>query len=130
MALVQCPECKKDISSTSAACPHCGFIGEPGSANYERHQLQQFQQLHQAQAARGAVSVAELAKLQRFGFPAFLSFFIPGLGQLVKGDIFRGIAFFFIAWLGVALIFAVPGLGFFIAAGFWVWNIWDAYTPG
>lgn len=24
MALTNCPECKKEISSTAAACPHCG----------------------------------------------------------------------------------------------------------
>jgi hypothetical protein len=25
MALVECPECKKEVSSEAAACPHCGF---------------------------------------------------------------------------------------------------------
>lgn len=25
MALFQCPECRKDVSSTAAGCPHCGY---------------------------------------------------------------------------------------------------------
>ncbi len=25
MALIQCPECQKQISEQAAACPHCGF---------------------------------------------------------------------------------------------------------
>ena len=25
MALMKCPECKKDMSDTLNACPHCGF---------------------------------------------------------------------------------------------------------
>ncbi|RYF51065.1 MAG: zinc ribbon domain-containing protein [Cytophagaceae bacterium] len=25
MALVLCPECKKEVSDTAKACPHCGF---------------------------------------------------------------------------------------------------------
>jgi hypothetical protein len=26
MALINCPECKKEISDKAASCPHCGFI--------------------------------------------------------------------------------------------------------
>lgn len=29
MALTLCPECKKEISSTAEACPHCGFTLKP-----------------------------------------------------------------------------------------------------
>jgi predicted amidophosphoribosyltransferase len=25
MALKQCPECKKEVSSTAELCPHCGY---------------------------------------------------------------------------------------------------------
>jgi hypothetical protein len=31
MALINCPECKKEVSDTLAACPHCGFqLKKPG----------------------------------------------------------------------------------------------------
>jgi len=43
------------------------------------------------------------------GVPAVLSFFIPGLGQLYKGDILPFLFFFFITPLGYAF-FAIPGL--------------------
>jgi len=26
MALIKCPECKKEISTTAEACPHCGAL--------------------------------------------------------------------------------------------------------
>jgi endogenous inhibitor of DNA gyrase (YacG/DUF329 family) len=26
MALVKCPECGKDVSTTAKKCPHCGFV--------------------------------------------------------------------------------------------------------
>jgi len=26
MALVKCPECGKDVSTTAMKCPHCGFV--------------------------------------------------------------------------------------------------------
>ena len=25
MALIECPECKKEISDSAASCPHCGY---------------------------------------------------------------------------------------------------------
>jgi hypothetical protein len=29
MALIQCPECGKDVSDTADTCPHCGFLLKP-----------------------------------------------------------------------------------------------------
>ena len=26
MALINCPECKKEISDTARKCPHCGYV--------------------------------------------------------------------------------------------------------
>ena len=61
---------------------------------------------------------------QTYGFAALLSFFIPGLGQLIKGEIFKalgiwiigGIVGFLLAWTII-----VPIL-------IWLWNIYDAYN--
>lgn len=35
MALIECPECKREISSEATFCPHCGF---PLKKNTEAHQ--------------------------------------------------------------------------------------------
>jgi hypothetical protein len=32
MALIACPECKREISDKAAACPHCGFDRKPKPA--------------------------------------------------------------------------------------------------
>jgi hypothetical protein len=34
MALVKCRECGKDVSSTAAACPHCGAPRKPAAKQY------------------------------------------------------------------------------------------------
>jgi hypothetical protein len=34
MALVPCPECKREVSSAASACPHCGFPAAPRPACY------------------------------------------------------------------------------------------------
>ena len=41
--------------------------------------------------------------------PALLSFFIPGLGQLVKGQVFGGIIWFIVVAIGYAAL-VIPGL--------------------
>ena len=56
----------------------------------------------------------------KYGLPALLSFFIPGLGQIVKGQVLKGIAFFFGTLIGFTLI--IPGIII------WIWNISDAYN--
>jgi TM2 domain-containing membrane protein YozV len=63
------------------------------------------------QAAPGRTIVINHPPIQRWspGLAAVLSFFVPGLGQLYKGQILNGIAWFFMVGLGyVALI--LPGL--------------------
>jgi TM2 domain-containing membrane protein YozV len=56
-----------------------------------------------------------------YGLPALLSFFIPGLGQLIKGQVGKGILFFFGTILGLAF-FVIPGVII------WIWQIADAYN--
>jgi hypothetical protein len=63
------------------------------------------------QAAPGRTIVINHPPIQRWspGLAAVLSFFLPGLGQLYKGQILNGIVWFFMVGLGyVALI--LPGL--------------------
>lgn len=63
----------------------------------------------------------DISTTQKHGVPAILSFFVPGLGQLVKGQIGRGVLIFFLTLFGFAL-FAIPGLIIHI------WQIVDAYN--
>ncbi|SIT94032.1 hypothetical protein [Pontibacter indicus] len=60
---------------------------------------------------------------QTHSFPALISFFIPGLGQLIKGHlkgifiwVFGGILTFFFWWT-----FIIPFI-------LWAWNVYDAYN--
>jgi TM2 domain-containing membrane protein YozV len=57
---------------------------------------------------------------QKHGVPALLSFFIPGLGQIIKGQVGKGILIFFSVSLGMLLV--VPGIII------WIWQIADAYN--
>ncbi|RSK48507.1 hypothetical protein [Hymenobacter rigui] len=59
-----------------------------------------------------------------YGLPALLSIFVPGLGQLIKGQILKAF-----------LIWAVGGvIGFLLAWTIvvpfviWAWNVYDAYN--
>jgi TM2 domain-containing membrane protein YozV len=74
---------------------------------------------------------AEVARVlarrdQRHGVPALLSFFIPGLGQLIKGDFLLG----FLVWvaMGIAAISCFIYVGMVLLPIFWVVQIYDAYT--
>jgi TM2 domain-containing membrane protein YozV len=58
---------------------------------------------------------------QSHGVPAILSFFIPGLGQLVKGQVGKGVLIFIGFIIGLAM-FVLPGVII------WIWQIVDAYN--
>lgn len=62
---------------------------------------------------------------QKHGIPALLSFFIPGLGQIVKKEVGKGVVIFIGFVVGI-FILVLPGL--FI----WIWQLVDAYNfqPG
>jgi len=66
-------------------------------------------------------SVASQNVSQTHGLPALLSFFIPGLGQMVKGQVGKGIVILIITIIGYFMLF-VPGLIIHI------WQIADAYN--
>lgn len=63
---------------------------------------------------------------KRYGVPAILSFFIPGLGQVVKGQFWKGVGMFIGAAIAGAL--TVVGIGLILYPLVWVWSIYDAYT--
>lgn len=59
------------------------------------------------------------------GFAALLSFFVPGLGQLYKGQFFNGVVWFFMVMFGYAAL-VIPGLilHFFCVLGALSGNPW------
>jgi TM2 domain-containing membrane protein YozV len=60
------------------------------------------------------------------GVPALFSFFIPGLGQLVKGHVSKAVGIW--AALLVSAFMSVIGIGFLIGFVVWIAQIYDAYN--
>jgi TM2 domain-containing membrane protein YozV len=75
-----CKGCGRAIHRTAAICPHCGF---------------------------GSVVVLGQPTWNP-GVAAVLSFFIPGLGQIYKGQILNGLVWFFCVAVGYVCLI-IPG---------------------
>ena len=88
---------------------------------------QQAEYVPAAPAGAGQVVVINQPPIQRWspGLAAVLSFFVPGLGQLYKGQILNGIVWFVFVFLGYLALF-VPGvvLHFFCVLGALSGNPW------
>ncbi|WP_342304779.1 hypothetical protein [Methanolobus sp. ZRKC5] len=63
---------------------------------------------------------------QKHGIPALLSFFIPGLGQIIKGELFKAIGIWVV--LVICLILQFILIGYLLGAIVWIWQIYDAYN--
>jgi hypothetical protein len=60
------------------------------------------------------------------GVPALMSFFMPGLGQLVKGHVAKGLG----TWAALACAIGagfVVGYTFLAVPVIWIWSSYDAY---
>ena len=84
--------------------------------------------LPESQASPGQVVVINQPPVQRWspGLAALLSFFLPGLGQLYKGQIVNGIVWFIMVMCGYAALI-LPGLilHFFCVLGALSGNPWS-----
>lgn len=110
MALIECAECGRQLSDQASSCPNCG------------HPIARAEEALDSAATKPCPKCAERVKEgatvckhcgydfvrgQRGGCgPALLSLLIPGLGQLVKGQVLSGVIYFIVA---VALWFALLG---------------------
>lgn len=69
-------------------------------------------------------STNEQENNQKHGVPTIISFFIPGVGQLIKGHTLKAV--------GIWLIGAIVGVSlwwtYFAPLVVWIWNIYDAYN--
>ncbi|MDK2947257.1 hypothetical protein SAMN04488589_0034 [Methanolobus vulcani] len=70
--------------------------------------------------------VINMSETQKHGVPALLSFFIPGLGQLIKGEIFKAIGIWVV--VGICFLLQFILIGYVIGFIVWVWQIYDAYN--
>ena len=61
---------------------------------------------------------------QTYGLPALLSIFIPGLGQLIKGQIFKAFLIWVVGGLVGFFLFWTVVIPFIV----WAWNVYDAYN--
>jgi TM2 domain-containing membrane protein YozV len=60
------------------------------------------------------------------GLAVIASFFVPGLGQLVNGEVGKAVVMFALWLVCLALIFVLNG--FLLAPVVWVWGMVDAYS--
>jgi len=63
---------------------------------------------------------------QKHDVPALVSFFIPGLGQIIKGEVGKGILI--IIGLIISIFFLFIVIGFITTPILWIWNVYDAYN--
>lgn len=63
----------------------------------------------------------EIMNNQKHGIPALVSLFIPGLGQLIKGDILKGILIWVIGGILTFFFWWTIIVPFVI----YVWNVYD-----
>ena len=54
-----------------------------------------------------------------------ISFFIPGVGSMVNGDVGTGVAILVLWIVGIALSIFI--IGFAVIIGAWIWGMIDAY---
>ena len=62
----------------------------------------------------------------KYGIPALLSFFLPGLGQIVKGRVWKGIGLMLGAFISIPLMFLL--IGFLTYPVIWIYSVYDAYN--
>lgn len=109
MALMYCRECGKQVSSEAPACPHCGVPQPVYRAAPQSGFPQPLQQQYPAELQPQPVYMVHPAPRHDPTVAALLSFFMPGVGQMYKGEVGVGIAFLIGTVIGY-LSCVIPGL--------------------
>lgn len=109
-----------------AFCAHCGVEGTGDFCTAcGKPRAQQVIAGEDPRVVRARV-IQHMKQTQRHGVPALLSLFIPGLGQLVKGQILTGLIVMVAAAFFGLLCFV--GIGVILLPIFWVVQVYDAYA--
>lgn len=80
---------------------------------------------HLAYTQQGYVAVTQVAPKSP-GLALLGSFFFPGLGQLVNGQVGKGIAMVVAYLVSLVLLFVL--IGFVLVPAIWIWSMVDAYS--
>lgn len=105
--VVLCNFCNEVIKAGARKCKHCGEILDPLLRQSAAATAPPVNIVNQTTVVN-AVGASPVPRWNA-GVAALLSFILPGLGQLYKGQVFNGIAWFFMTMLGY-LAFVIPGV--------------------
>jgi TM2 domain-containing membrane protein YozV len=106
-----CRYCKSQIEADVWVCPHCG---KETRASYAVANMKHERDKHGANIGESNVPWSP-------GLAAVMSFIIPGLGQIYKGQIGSGLGWFLGVIVGYAC-FVLPGIAFH------VWCVFNAFN--
>ena len=93
-----CSSCGEVIKKEAEICPKCGVRQKSASAFAN----------------------------EKYAVPAILSFFLPGLGQIIKKEVGKGIVIMLAIF--ASLLLMLVGIGFLTYPIIWIWSVYDAYT--
>jgi hypothetical protein len=118
-----CKNCGAELEDKDKFCEKCGIKTKSKTSTKESVKTK-------------ITSDVSQSPTNKHVLPAILSFFIPALGQFIKGQVKWGLTIWLWFILGNLLIFALSGIfGWFsiilyIAFNFfmWVFQIYDAYN--
>jgi len=112
-----------------ASCSNCGaglggqFCARCGMNN----EVLPESSLGRSAPLEARATAARLAE-KRHGVPALMSFFLPGLGQLIKGDLVGAVLPFVGGAVGLMLAISGVAIGIVLVPIVWIWSLHDAYT--
>lgn len=119
-----CKKCGEELEDTDKFCEKCGTKTKAKSSAKKSVKIESHSDI-------------SMSPSNKHVLPAILSFFVPALGQFVKGQVKWGLVIWLWLILGNSLIGALSagGIGWFsiilfIAFNFfmWVYQIYDAYN--